>query len=310
MELAEAIELFLAYLEGERRVSNETLRAYESDLNQWADWLTKKIGNRKPTVNDGTRYDVLEFFGSLSLEKSSQARKLSALRSFYRFLEERFQETHTPVEEVSNPRIPVKTPPHMDVDEAFAFLEHLRKKALSPSSTWRQVRNWAIYETIYSTGIRVSEVVALKETDVDASQGFVRVVGKGRKERIVPIGKTALSAIDSYLQALSTQAPHLRSVSDELFKNYRGERLSTRAVHDMLQRELLEAGASRLMGPHGLRHSFASHLLSAGADIRSIQEMLGHAHLTTTERYTHIDLGHLISVYDKAHLRSRKDGKS
>ncbi|MEJ5300315.1 MAG: tyrosine-type recombinase/integrase [Thermodesulforhabdaceae bacterium] len=309
MELAKAIKLFLAYLESERRVSGETVRAYESDLNQWADWLAKKNGNRIPTIHDGTRYDVLEFFGSLSLEKSSQARKLSALRSFYRFLEERFEETHNPVEEVHNPRVPLKTPPYMDVDEIYAFLGHLKDKALSASSHWRQVRNWAIYETIYSTGVRVSEVVSIKETDVDHDQGFLRVVGKGRKERLVPIGKTALSAISSYLEALSTQEPDLRHVSDVLFKNHRGKKLSTRAVHDILQKELLEARASKLMGPHGLRHSFASHLLSAGADIRSIQEMLGHAHLTTTERYTHVDLGHLTSVYDKAHLRSRKDGR-
>ncbi|MGC8718650.1 MAG: tyrosine-type recombinase/integrase [Thermodesulforhabdaceae bacterium] len=310
MELATALKLFLEHLKSERRLSEETVRAYEADLLQWIEWLTAKMGGKSPTTSDGSHYDVLEFLGGLSLKKSSQARKLSALRTFYKFLENRFGESSNPVEAIANPKVPVETPPHMDVDEIYAFLDYLKKKALIPGASWRQARNWAIYETIYSTGIRVGELVALREADVDASQGIVMVTGKGKKERFVPIGKTALSAIEAYLDALQAQEPHLRYVSDALFKNYRGHQLTTRAVHDILQKELVEAGAQKLMGPHGIRHSFASHLLSAGADIRSIQELLGHANLSTTERYTHIDLGHLTDVYDKTHLRSRKDDKS
>lgn len=310
MELATALKLFITYLEGERRASPETVRAYESDLLQWIKWLTAKTNGRSPTTADGSHYDVLEFFGGLPLKNSSQARKLSALRTFYNFLEDRFGETSNPVEAVIRVKVPLHTPPHMDVDEIWAFLDHLKRKALDPKASWRHVRNWAIYETIYSTGIRVGELVSLRETDLDASGGFVMVMGKGKKERVAPIGKTAISAIEAYLNALHVQEPHLCSVSDALFKNHRGRRLTTRAVHDMLQKELIEAGASKLMGPHGIRHSFASHLLSAGADIRSIQELLGHANLATTERYTHIDLGHLTDVYDKSHLRSRKDDKS
>lgn len=309
MNLREAVRSFIAYLEYERRASPETVRAYESDLTQWVGWLSAKLGRPDPSTSDGTHHDILEFFGSLSLSKSSQARKLSALRTFYKFLAERFGEVHNPAEPVLRPKVLSPTPPYMDVDEICRFLDHLKQKAFLPSASWRQVRNWAIYETIYSTGIRVGEVVVIRETDIDRFQGFLKVTGKGKKERVVPIGKTAVSAIESYLDALSSQEPHLRLVSDALFKNSRGRFLTTRAVHGILQKELMEAGSSRLMGPHGIRHSFASHLLSAGADIRAIQELLGHANLATTERYTHIDLGRLTDVYDKSHLRSRKDGK-
>ncbi|MCX7822087.1 MAG: tyrosine-type recombinase/integrase [Syntrophobacterales bacterium] len=309
MDLSEAVGLFIDYLKGERRASPETVRAYESDLYQWVEWISKKLGKTAPSTSDGTHHDILEFFGTLSIRRSSQARKLSALRAFYKFLEERFGETHNPADPVLRPKVPIKTPPYMDVDEICSFLDYLKEKALKPLAPWRYVRNWAIYETIYSTGVRVSEVVVLRETDLDVFEGFIRVMGKGGKERVVPIGKTAISAIEAYLNSLSSQEPHLRSVSNALFKNNRGHRLTTRAIHTILQKELMEAGASRFMGPHGIRHSFATHLLSAGADIRSLQELLGHASLSTTERYTHIDLGRLTDVYDRFHLRSKKDGK-
>lgn len=309
MDLRGAVKSFISYLEQERRASPETVRAYESDLYQWVEWLSEKLKKPNPSTGDGTYHDIIEFFASLQIRKSSQARKLSSLRTFYKFLEDRFNVTNNPAEPVLRPKVPIQTPPYMDVDEICSFLDYLKQRAFLPSASWRDVRNWAMYETIYSTGIRVGEVVTLRESDLDPSRGFLRVMGKGGKERIVPIGRTAISSIEAYLDALSRQEPHLRSVSDALFKNNRGRPLTTRAVHDILQKELLKAGSSKRMGPHGIRHSFASHLLSAGADIRSIQELLGHANLATTERYTHIDLGRLTDVYDKAHLRSRKDGK-
>ncbi len=307
MEYKTAVGLFLAYLESERRVSGETLRAYRSDLTLFGEWCARRLAPQPVATESITRHHVLEFFASQSLEKRSHARKLSVLRSFYRFLEDRFSEDSNPVAVLFNPKLPKVTPPYMDVDEIVGFLDRLRDKALVPYAPWRVVRNWALYETIYSTGMRVGEVVKLRETDVDGAQGMVMVRGKGGKERIVPIGRTAVDAIGVYIQALARQAPSLRSRSEALFKNYQGLPLTARSVHSILQRELRESGAHRFMGPHGLRHSFATHLLSAGADIRSIQEMLGHANLATTERYTHVDLGRLTEVYDKAHVRSRKD---
>ncbi len=305
MDIKEAISLFIEYLAKERRASPETIRAYRADLIGFSSWLEENYGSKGMDTSFLSHHHILHFLGSMSISKKSQARKLSTFRSFYKFLEERFQETNNPAEVLLNPKLPQDHPSYMDVDEVFNFLEYLKKKAFQDGS-WLSFRNWALYETIYSTGVRVGEIVKLLEEDVDFSGGFIRVHGKGSKERKVPIGDTALSAIRSYLKSLEEQEPLKRNLSNVLFKNRFGKPLTTRSVHWILQRELLSAGAQRFVGPHALRHSFATHLLSAGADIRAIQEMLGHSKVATTEKYTHLDWGRLTEVYDRAHLRSRK----
>lgn len=177
---------------------------------------------------------------------------------------------------------------------------------MKPQSSWRRWRNWALFECLYSTGVRVSELVGLNEEDISFEAGMVRVFGKGKKERIVPIGKKAMESIRGYLSALDFQFARARADSPALFRNARGGRLTTRSVHRILRTELRKCGLWQYLTPHGLRHTFATHLLNSGADLRAIQEMLGHSSLSTTQRYTHVHMDQLMKVYDAAHPRSRK----
>jgi len=189
----------------------------------------------------------------------------------------------------------------------FHFLDGLSKGALKPEASWRKSRNWALFESLYSSGIRVSELVKLNREQVIFDEGVVRVSGKGRKERIVPIGSVALGAIQYYVCALEIQFPERTGAAlQPLFLNARGGRLTARSVNRILKAELMGCGLWQHLSAHGLRHTFATHLLNAGADLRAIQEMLGHESLSTTQRYTHVNIDGLMKVYDGAHPRSRK----
>ncbi len=330
--------LFLRYLKVERGMSGETLRAYAGDLDQFHRFLREKLdlngdggqgntdeqnekqGNERQDGREAdvplTRIDaalVRGYAASLAkqgLEKTSQGRKLSALRSFYRFLNEQQIYEEDPARLVSLPKIKSRVPSFLGIDEVFHFLDSLRKNAMREGASWRRWRNWALFECLYSTGIRVSELVGMNLDDITFQEGFVRIRGKGGKERIVPIGEAALEAISGCVEAMDEQFPRGRSRGGAVFRNVRGGRLTSRSVHRILCAEMIGCRLWRHVTPHGIRHTFATHLLNAGADLRAIQEMLGHADLSTTQRYTHVHMDHLMNVYDCAHPRSRKSRKS
>jgi len=306
--LQEAILLFLVHLRHERAVSEQTIRAYASDLRQFQQFIAEKLARQDVSPSEVTVDHVRAFIALLhrSLEKSSQGRKLSALRSFYSFLHGHDLVSENPAELVPLPKAKMRVPSFLSVDAVFHFLDALRQKCTRTDSSWRRWRNWALFECLYSTGLRVSELVGLNAADVDVSQCTVQARGKGNKERMVPIGPTALGALQGYRTAVEKQTPHILSPSGALFLNIRGGRLTTRSVARLLRGELRACGLWQDLSPHGLRHTFATHLLNAGADLRAIQEMLGHTSLSTTQRYTHVHIDQLVRVYDSAHPRSRK----
>jgi integrase/recombinase XerC len=308
LTLEQSKTVFLNYLRHERSVSEETCRAYASDLEQFHRYLKKKTRSEHIRVSEITPDSIRGFFAVLhaNQKNTTRARKLSTLRSFYNYLTDRGWYQENPAQAVASPKIRPKIPAFLDVDDIFHFLDSLQRNALQPESSWRRLRNWAIFECLYSIGARVSELVGLSEADVDFDQGLVRIRGKGKKERVVPIGKKALEALRAYRLAVHGQVPEGRTATSHLFLNASGGRLTTRSIHRILRAELRSCGLWQHLSPHGLRHTFATHLLNSGADLRAIQEMLGHSALSTTQRYTHVHLDQLMKTYDAAHPRSRK----
>jgi len=308
LSLRRAVKLFVDHLLHERGASRETLRAYASDLDQFRLHACGRAGDPRLEAAAVTPEGIRDFMASLStrLKKSSRSRKLSALRSFYAFLHEHDFVGENPSSLVPSPKVASRTPSFLSVDDMLHFLECLGTRAAGPGAGWRRLRNRALFEVLYSTGVRVGELVALDEGKVDDSGGLVRVRGKGDKERLVPIGRTALNALKDYLKAFEHQCPRGRHAGTALFRNARGGRLTSRSVHRILSAELRICGLWRPISPHGMRHSFATHMLNAGAHLRAIQEMLGHSNLSTTQRYTHVSLDRLMQVYDAAHPRGRK----
>lgn len=305
---SETSALFIEHLGTERRLSPETLRAYEGDLGQVAAELARTHGSSTPEPTAVTPNDLracLAAFHKIQ-KKISVARRLSALNTFFRFLVDRGWMAENPVEKIVRPKIGTKVPSFLGVDEVFHFLNTLEAAARDPAVPWRRTRNWALFEVLYSTGVRVSELVGIDLGHLSVSEGLVRVLGKGKKERIVPIGEKALGAVRTYLSTLEAQARAGMDRQRALFLNARLGRLTTRSVHRILVAEMRRSGLWQPLSPHGLRHTFATHLLNSGADLRAIQEMLGHAHLSTTQRYTHVHLDQIMRVYDAAHPRSRK----
>ncbi len=303
MEFEEALQGFISYLETERNLSGNTVESYRKDLRQFKRFLAGKEATRMGVedVSRITAVDIRHFLLSLypSHAPSSIARKVSSVKGFFVFLRRRKWIDKAPLKGVTAPKIPKKLPNFLSVDEVFHLL------AESGEDDPLSLRDRAVLELIYSSGLRVSEVVSLNVGDIDESIHLVRVLGKGGKERIVPVGEKALVAIRAYKEkrgelvrkrkdGISTQA---------LFLNRFGTRLTARSVERMIKIYAQKRGLARKINPHALRHSFATHLLGAGADLRSIQEMLGHANLSTTQKYTHISLEQLMRVYDKSHPR-------
>jgi len=295
----EPIRAFIAFLRTEQRASAETLRNYASDLRQLQRFLLARRLASPPVDPASLSSDAvrayLQWLDQRGGKPASLARKLAAIRSFYRYLTRQGLVDRNPVEGMRTPKQPKSLPRVLTKDDAGALM------AFPAGGTMGALRDRALLETLYSTGARVSELVALDLGDIHASEGLVRLEGKGRKERIVPIGDVALDAIRRYRMSLP---PHASSpLSRALFCNQRGGRLTSRSVARIVARY-----SSRLAGgavsPHTLRHSFATHLLDEGADLRSIQEMLGHASLSTTQRYTHVATDQLLAVYDRAHPRA------
>ena len=293
------LERFRDYLAVERRGSPHTTRAYLKDLEQYRAYLEEVGVPLVPSSPAAVRGFLARASGSCG--KVSLGRKLSALRSFYRFLVREGLAPANPARGVASPRRPSRLPEVLPEDEVAALVE---APALAKPL---ELRDRAFLELLYASGLRVSELTALDPGDLDLEEGLVQVLGKRRKERVVPVGRKAREALRRYL---AESRPLLLAEKggareEALFLNYRGGRLSSRSVARRLERAVLSAGIARRVHPHVLRHSFATHLLGNGADLRSIQELLGHASLSTTQRYTHLDWKHLAEVYDRAHPRAK-----
>ena len=301
--MVSAKRAFLEYLQVERGGSEHTVRNYLSDLDQFERFLRGGDSAEAPAEPDwaGIGLDqVRAYLAHLhrqGVRKASVARKLAALRTFFKYLQREGRVGINPARLAATPRREKHLPGFLTVDEALALME------TRPGGDTASLRDRAILETFYSTGIRLSELVALNVNDLDPNEGVARVQGKGRKERIVPIGAKALGAIEAYLAAV----PHRDYHEDRrpLFLSRAGRRLSSRSVARVVAKAAARMAGPRRVTPHALRHSFATHLLDGGADLRAIQEMLGHARLSTTQRYTHLTTGRLAEVYDQAHPRAR-----
>ena len=302
------IEQFLEHLRYERNVSSHTLRNYASDLEQFLDFLAPAqptTGKRNlPDICEIDHLTIREWLASLHAaqkKKASIARKLAALRTFFQFLVREGMLELNPAKLVSTPRLEKKLPKHLSIDEAIRFIE-------SPDpETDLGKRDRAMLELMYATGVRVAELTTLNLADVDFSNKLVRVTGKRRKQRIVPFGDPAGVAIRNYLgvrDKFLLNAPISKRDEDALFLNYQGTRITTRSVGRMVEKYIRLCAGMHNISPHALRHSFATHLLDSGADLRDIQELLGHARLSTTQVYTHVSMEKLIEVYDKAHPKA------
>ncbi len=315
---------FLLYLKNEKAASSHTLRAYERDLRDFLEFI--KI----EPVTVVELHDLRSYIAHLSskgLKKSSISRALSSIRSFYRYLHREGLVKKNPARLISHPKIPKNLPSFLTVDDAFNLVEQptvggtqgetvfppvrpptvtspqpegCKNPQLLPRHQRKEfliARDRAILEVLYGGGLRVSEVSGLDIEDVNLKDGIIRAKGKGKKERIVPVGRKAIEALKRYLSERAGIAKNTTA----FFINRSGKRLTPRSIHRIVVKYARLAGISSRIGPHTLRHTFATHLLQAGADLRSIQELLGHASLSTTQRYTHIDAAHLIEVYDRAH---------
>ncbi len=234
-------------------------------------------------------------------ERSTISRKLSSLRSFYRYMEAAGIVSNNPAQEVATPKVRRPVPIYLTVDQVFGMLDQPDKNR--PFG----LRDLAILETFYSCGLRANELHLLNISDLDFNERLVRVAGKGGKERLVPIGRHALEAIKVYLEATGPlrRKANQGGGDSPLFVNYRGERLSTRSIARIVKRYASLVGLGHEVSPHAMRHTFATHLLEGGADLRSVQELLGHESLSTTQKYTHVTLDRLMEVYDRAHPRSK-----
>ncbi|UFS71654.1 tyrosine recombinase XerC [Geomonas sp. RF6] len=289
-----AIEKYCSYLETERNASAHTVAAYRSDLEQFVAFASE--GERIPTPGEVDRLLIRRYLALLhkKLGKSSIGRKLSALRALFRYLLREGVVEVNPAELVSAPKKEKKVPFHLNIDQVSALME-------APSAgTLLTVRDRAVLEILYSCGLRVSELVAMNVSDLDLEGGLARVLGKGGKERIVPVGSYARGAVSRYFEERGKPTGE-----EPLILNARGGRLTRRSIGRIVDTHMLLIASMRKASPHTLRHSFATHLLEGGADLRAIQELLGHSSLSTTQKYTHVSIDKLMEVYDKAHPKAK-----
>lgn len=314
------LERFVQYLQSERDFSAHTIRSYYSDLTQFCQFLAalgsrdfasaveslsadtlpppeevrqEEIQKRLPTVTPLEVRAFLAMMRNSGYSKATIARKLATLRSFYKYLARSGAVEASPVSAIRTPRQDKRLPKFLDVGQIEALL------ASPDTTTLLGSRDRAILETIYSAGLRISELISLNVEDLDEFSEAVRIRGKGKKERLAPIGSHALRAIENY--RAQRKAAFGPATQGPLFVNKSGKRLSARSIRRKLDKYLLQAGIPLHISPHTLRHSFATHMLNAGADLRSVQEMLGHESLSTTQIYTHLTTRKLKEVYDKAH---------
>ena len=291
---------FVAKLEHEKGFSEHTLRAYHKDLLQFDNFLKAEKRTSLESVNHLLLRRFLAVLRSKNYSKTTIARKLASIRSFFKFLIREGELVANPFEMLRTPKQDKKLPHFLSITEVDVLLK------TPDSSTVMGLRDMAIMETLYSTGIRISELVGLDEGHIDSLAGMIKAQGKGKKERLVPIGSHAIKAINEYIDSKSISKKRDKksvSRSEPLFLNKYGNRLTARSVARSLDKYLKVSGVNLLTSPHTFRHSFATHLLDKGADLRSVQEMLGHSNLSTTQVYTHVTTERLKNVYDKAHPR-------
>ena len=316
--MKEAIQKFLAYLRTVRNASPQTLNGYESDLAQFLEYLSPP-GTQPPALSQIDHRVIREFLGHLydrKLQKATAARKLSSIRSFFKFCSREGLVRDNPARLVATPKLPKRLPAVLTAEEMNAFLDVLaqakseRKPHIVGHARQTEIearlllpRDRAILELLYASGLRVSELTGLNLADIDRKEQMLRVLGKGNKERIVPYGSKAEQALEKYWPVRSELLRKARRRSDPeaVFLNYIGGRLTRRSVGKIVKKYVRLVNLNWDLHPHSLRHAFATHLLSDGADLRAIQELLGHASLSTTQRYTHTSIRQLMEVYDKAH---------
>jgi len=321
-----SVDKFLEYLQSVKNASPHTIANYKKDLEQFRSYLTPPEAET-PALDEIDHKMIREYVGHLhesGLEKSSIARKLAALRSFFKYCVREGWLKENPARLVPTPKLPKRIPVVLSAEEMSGFLDQLAGPGRPPahkrsSSSTEELslsakledsvllcRDRAILELLYAAGLRVSELTGLDLVDVDEKDQIVRVMGKGRKERVVPFGAKAAEALRLYWpvrEKLLTEneknkaKPH----ADAVFLNYRGRRLTTRSIGRLVKKYVKLVNINWDLHPHSLRHAFATHLLADGADLRAIQELLGHASLSTTQKYTHASMRQLMDIYDKAH---------
>ena len=289
---------FLGYLQHQRQLSPRTISSYQRDLQRVAQYCLQHNIDHWSHLSAHELRQYVSFRHRQGLSGRSIQRELSALRSFYNYLLQENRLSSNPVQGISAPKSPRKLPKILDVDQ----LSHLLHQP-SGEADALEIRDHAMMELFYSSGLRLSELVGLNLLDMDLEDGITSVTGKGGKTRIVPVGRFARQAIERWLE------PRLQLITDgesALFISRNGTRISQRAVQSRLQRCAIKSGLPEHLHPHKLRHSFASHMLESSQDLRAVQELLGHADISTTQIYTHLDFQHLARVYDQAHPRAKK----
>lgn len=303
---AQTLSEFCRYMAVEKNLSDKTIRAYRADLQQFALFIESSAAGEAPEGVPTDPLQIRSFLAALhnkKVKKVTIARKIAALRCFYRYLLREGKVRQNPAELVQAPRCEKYMPVVLSLDEVLALLS----TSFSDNALGRRDR--AIVELFYSAGIRLSELAGLDRGDCELAAGLIKVLGKGRKERIVPIGGPAIEAIKAYLDKRQDLAAKSSCGDDgeALFLSRLGRRLSPRCIERIVEMAVKKCNLSKRISPHALRHTFATHLLDAGADLRSIQEMLGHRSLSTTQRYTKVSVRRLMEVYDRSHPRSGKD---
>ncbi len=295
-----AIGRFLRYLLVERNASDLTIKSYREDLTSLAEYLALDVP-QPPAVEEISPLDLRGYVAALheaGYARSSVSRRLASLRSFFRFAQREGIVDSNPAKPLRNPRPQRKLPHFLTTDEINRLLE------TPPADTAPGLRDRAMLESMYSAGLRVSEAVGLNDSDLDFDDGLMRIRGKGRRERLGPLGSYAIAALKKWLHSRTLADGEQRGELAPVFVNRFGRRLTTRSVGRMLEKHIKSAGLDTRTSPHTLRHSFATHLLDGGADIRSVQELLGHKSLTTTQIYTHVSTAGLREAYKKAHPRA------
>ncbi|HEX5752142.1 MAG TPA: tyrosine recombinase XerC [Archangium sp.] len=298
-ELSPLLEKFRVHLEDEKGASPHTVRNYMIDLVDFERYLVERM---KLSLLAASHAAIRGYMGTLTVDHAatSRARRLASIKSFYKYLVRQKLLPGSPAKLVKSPKLPKSLPKVLPVDELFAILDMPSQK------TVLGLRDRAILEILYGGGLRISELCGLNLLDVDRSGRIIRVMGKGSKERLCPVNAQAIRALEAYLARRDELLAVEREGQDAeaVFLNYRGGRLTPRSIGRHLDTYVVQCALQRKVSPHALRHSFATHLLGGGADIRSIQELLGHASLSTTQRYTHVSWEQLQQVYDAAHPRA------
>jgi len=301
MLLVPLVDSFISYLENEKNMAKMTITSYNKDWQDFFNYLENelKYDILSLDVNEITHTTIrkyLVYLNERGLTKSTIARHLAALKSFYRYLLKKEIIEHNPLDQVSSPKIPKKLPRYLDQEQMEAVLQ--QPSLYSEAG----IRDKAIMELLYGAGIRVSELVSMDLANLDLSYGYIRVFGKGSRERVVPIGKEAIKALQMYLEKARPQWSLLQEKA--LFLNQKGGRLTDRSVRTIVNKYCRQAGAKEVLSPHGFRHSFATHLLDHGADLRVVQELLGHKKISSTQIYTHVSRKRLRQVYHLTHPRA------